>query len=356
MKNSLLIIVSFVFSLTACNSEFKQERKKETKEKFTVVFYNVENLFDTIHEEGKVDKEFMPNSKKAWNTERYNHKLQQLALVIDSIGEQSLPDIVALEEVENMTVLQDLVKQKSISDADYKIIHYESPDFRGIDNAFLYNASTFTPIYQRAIPVNMPDSIGEKKITTRDILYVKGLVYGRDTLHVFVNHWTSMYYGKEITIPYRKFCASILKAQIDSIMSIHPNANILAGGDLNENVFAPAVSGVMMPDTLYNQAKADRLYNLSHYLFTAKGQGTYNYKGEWGVLDHMMVSGNLLNTSNEFYTTIDDAHVFNSMLVMNKYNNKNGKGIRPNRSYGGNNYYGGFSDHLPVYIHFTINH
>ncbi len=354
MKNFLLIIVSFVFVLTSCDSDIKQEKKNETKDKFTVVFYNVENLFDTIHEEGKADEEFMPTSKKAWNTEKYFHKLAQLASVIDSIGEQSLPDIVGLEEVENTAVLEDLVKQKFISAANYQIIHYESPDFRGIDNALLYNAASFTPIYQRAIPVNMPDSIGEKKITTRDILYVKGLVHGRDTLHVFVNHWTSMYYGAELTIPYRKFCAAILKSQIDSIIAIHPNANIIAGGDLNENVFAPAVSGVMMPDTLYDQPKADRVYNLAHYLYTVKGQGTYSYRGVWGTLDHIMVSGNLLNTSNAFYTTKDDAHVFNSLLVMNAYNNKNGKGIRPNRSYGGNNYYGGFSDHLPVYVSFKI--
>ncbi|MCK5775748.1 MAG: hypothetical protein KAH25_06225, partial [Bacteroidales bacterium] len=208
IKNFLIIVVSFVFVLSSCNSDIKQETKNKAKDKFTVVFYNVENLFDTIHEEGKVDEEFMPDSKKAWNTERYFHKLSQLALVIDSIGEQGLPDIVALEEVENTAVLEDLVKQKSISSANYKIIHYESPDFRGIDNALLYNAATFTPLYQQAIPVNIPDSIGEKTITSRDILYVKGLVYGRDTLHVFVNHWTSMYYGAELTIPYRKYCAS----------------------------------------------------------------------------------------------------------------------------------------------------
>jgi len=354
MKKFLLVIMGFVFVLTSCDIEIKQEIENDVSDEFTVVFYNVENLFDTIHEEGKVDEEFMPNSKKAWNTEKYFHKLAQLASVIDSIGEQGLPDIVGMEEVENDAVLKDLVKQASISAANYKIIHYESPDFRGIDNALLYNPDTFIPIYQRAIPVNMPDDIGEKKITTRDILYVKGLVHGRDTLHVFVNHWTSMYYGKEETIPYRKFCASVLKAQIDSIKSIHPKANILAGGDLNEDVFGPAVSGVMMPDTLYENPQDDRIYNLSHYLFTVKGQGTYNYRGVWGTLDHMMVSGNLLDTSADFYTTKDDAHVFNSLLVMNAYNNKNGKGIRPNRSYVGNNYYGGFSDHLPVYLHFTI--
>lgn len=355
MKNIFLLIISFSLILISCDNDMhKKEDKTPKTEKFTVVFYNVENLFDTIHQEGKVDEEFMPDSKKKWNTEKYYHKLQQLALVIDSIGGQSLPDIIGLEEVENTAVLQDLVKQESIKDADYQIIHYESPDFRGIDNAMLYNAKTFTVISQEAIAVNIPDSISDLDVTTRDILYVKGLVHGRDTLHVFVNHWTSMYYGKEETVPHRKFCATVLKEQIAFIRSVQPHANILIGGDLNEDVFGPAVMGVMNPDTLYDQPKTDRLYNLSHYLFTVKGQGTYNYRGVWGTLDHMMVSGTLLKKTNDIYTTKDDAHVFNSLLVMNEYNNKNGKGIRPNRSYGGNNYYGGFSDHLPVYLQFTI--
>ena len=358
MRYFLVLISSLVVLLSSCKIN-ENKGQTITSDTFTVAFYNVENLFDTIHVQGKSDKEFTPQSKKKWNTKRYFHKLERLSSVIDSIGGSSLPDIIGLEEVENRAVLEDLVMQESIKDANYQIIHFESPDFRGIDNALLYNPNSFQPLFQKAIPINMPDSInmmGKHKVTSRDILYVKGLVYGRDTLHIFVNHWTSMYYGEKETVSHRKYCAMVAKHQIDSIIAVYPEANILLGGDLNEDVFGPSTLGIMNPDMAYDEPKNDRVYNLSHYLYTVKEQGTYNYRGVWGTLDHMMVSGALLNKSNSFYTTKDDAHVFNSMMVMNKYNNRNGKGIRPNRSYGGNNYYGGYSDHLPVYLNFAIKH
>jgi hypothetical protein len=362
MRNLLLLLSSvFIIAITSCNQSNQPTTAKTQpqNEGFTVAFYNVENLFDTIHEEGKVDEEFTPTSKKKWNTKKYFHKLHQLASVIDSIGGQGYPDIVGMEEVENKAVLEDLVKQESIKQANYQIIHYESPDFRGIDNALLYNPKTFHPIYQKPIPITMPDSIGSiggHPITSRDILYVKGIVKGQDTLHILVNHWTSMYYGEKETISHRKYCARVAKHQIDSILSTNPHANILLGGDLNEDVFGPAVMGVMEPDSNYTHPKPNHIYNLAYYLFTVKNQGTYNYRGVWGTLDHLMVSGSLLNPKNHLFTSPDNAHVFHSMMVMNKYNNRNGKGIRPNRTYGGNHYYGGFSDHLPVYLHFTNNH
>jgi len=355
MKHLLYFFLGLII-LSSCHSEKKQSSTDQSKN-LLIAFYNVENLFDTIHAEGKVDEEFTPSSKKNWNTEKYFHKLSQLAKVIDSIGGQQLPDMIGLEEVENTAVLKDLVEQKSIRKAHYQIIHYESPDFRGIDNALLYNPDVFTPIYQEAIPIIMPDSIASinnHKLTSRDILYVKGLVYGRDTLHIFVNHWTSMYYGEKETIPHRIYCASVLKQHIDSIMKSNVHANIILGGDLNEDVFGPAVVGIINPDTNYNEPQANRVYNMSHYLFTQKGQGTYNYKGVWGILDHIMVSGTLLRGENGIYTSKEQAHIFNSQMVMNKYNNRYGKGVRPNRSYAGNNYYAGYSDHLPIYLQLEI--
>jgi len=352
---NLMLIV-----LISCNSgnQDKQQSTQTNSQIFTAVFYNVENLFDTIHTPGKSDKEFTPQSKKKWNSKKYYHKLKQLASVLDSIGGEKLPDIIGLEEVENNAVLEDLVKQTHIKSANYQIIHYESPDFRGIDNALLYNPKSFRPIYQKAIPITMPDSIGNingHAITSRDILYVKGIVHKKDTLHILVNHWTSMYFGEKETIPHRKYCASVAKHQIDSIIATNPNANILLGGDLNEDVFGPAVMGIMKPDTNYTQPKQQNIYNLAHYLFTIKKQGTYNYRGEWGTLDHMMISGALLMPQNGIYTSPDMAHVFHSEMILNHYNNKYGKGVRPNRSFSGNRYFGGYSDHLPVYLQFIIH-
>jgi hypothetical protein len=258
-----------------------------------------------------------------------------------------------------MAVLEDLVQQEALVEAQYKIIHYESPDFRGIDNALLYKSDVYEVLHQEAIPVVMPAEIakiGDHELTTRDHLYVKGILHRKDTIHIFVNHWTSMYYGAEETIPHREYCAYVLKTYTDSILAINPNANIIIGGDLNEDVFSSGTLKSLMADTSFNNLINNKLYNLSYPLFTEKNQGTYNYRGEWGVLDHIIVSGALLNKVNPTYTEKDWAYVFHSDLVMNYYNNQFGKGKRPNRTYGGNNYYGGFSDHLPVYLKLKVVH
>ncbi|OYT15416.1 MAG: hypothetical protein B7C24_13170 [Bacteroidetes bacterium 4572_77] len=358
MRKILFLLLSLgLLSLLYSCTDFKNTPQFSDKE-FTIVFYNVENLFDTIAIDGKMDEEFTPNSKKKWDSKKYHHKLKQLATVIDSIGGAYLPDVVALEEVENLAVLQDLVKQKSIAAADYQIIHYESPDFRGIDNALLYNPQSFKVLQQEAIPITMPDSIGtlgNHPITTRDILYVKGIVRENDTIHILVNHWTSMYFGEEETVPHRRYCAYVAQEKIAAIKDENPNAKIILGGDLNEDAFGPAMLAEIKPDTInYNNPKSDRMYNLAHYLYTVKAKGSYNYKGVWGILDHIIISGNLLNSNSSIYTTAHRIDVFDSPMVLNYYNNSYGKGNRPNRSYAGNNYYGGFSDHLPIYLTFTI--
>lgn len=356
MRYFLVLLIGSVILFYSCQSP-TSSAKEGINDDIQIVFYNVENLFDTIDEPDKMDEEFTPGSEKKWNSERYFTKLKNLSQVIDSIGENEYPAIVGLEEVENRAVLEDLVQQEAIVDAQYKIIHFESPDFRGIDNALLYRPDIFNPIFQEAIPIQMPDSIAninDHELTSRDILYVKGIVYGKDTLHIFVNHWTSMYYGEEETIPHRKYCASILKQKTDSILTLNPQANIIAGGDLNENVFAPAVNTILKVDTSFNNIQNHQLYNLTYYLFTKQGCGTYNYRGEWGILDHIIVSGALLQKDHSIQTQKDWIKTFDSDMVMNFYENKYGKGKRPNRTYGGNNYYGGYSDHLAIYLNLKI--
>lgn len=356
MRNIFLFCIALLLMATSCDTTQKSEANGDLKD-LTIVFYNVENLFDTIDAEGKWDEEFTPGSEKEWNTEKYMKKLTNLADVFDSIGQGELPAIIGLEEVENRAVLEDLVKQGKLKAAQYQIIHYESPDFRGIDNALLYNPKVFEVLHQEAIAVNMPEEIAfinDHELTTRDILYVKGKVYGSAVVHIFVNHWTSMYYGEKETIAHRDYCASVLKEKIEEILQKDPNANIIAGGDLNEDVYGPAVNRVLRVDTLFLDQSNDKLYNLSHYLFTQKGKGTYNYRGEWGVLDHMLVSGNLLQDENDIFTHKDWMHTFNSDLVLNYYENKYGKGNRPNRTYAGPKYFAGYSDHLAIYLHLKV--
>lgn len=355
MRNLLILLSGFILIFTSCKNTPITETNTTT-ESFTIVYYNVENLFDTIDAPDKWDEEFTPGSDKKWDSKKYFKKLSNLADVFDSIGTKGLPAIIGLEEVENRAVLEDLVKQKKLASANYEIIHYESPDFRGIDNALLYNPSIFKVLHQEAIPVNMPDEIAYrkgKKLTSRDILYVKGLINNKDTLHVFVNHWTSMYYGEEETMPHRDYCALVLRQRINSIFVKNRDANIIAGGDFNEDNYGHAVNNVLKADTVLKQFEAGKLYTLTHYLNTVKGKATYSYKGEWGILDHIIVSGSLLQTNNSLFTHKDAINVFDSDLVLNYYNNKYGKGNRPNRTYAGKRYFGGYSDHLATYIEFN---
>ncbi|NPD85528.1 endonuclease [Lentimicrobium sp. L6] len=355
MRNLLILLSGFILIFTSCKNSPITE-SQNTAEPFTIVFYNVENLFDTIDAPDKWDEEFTPGSEKNWDTKKYFKKLSNLADVFDSIGTKGLPAIIGLEEVENRAVLEDLVKQEKLAEAHYEIIHYESPDFRGIDNALLYNPQIFTVLHQEAIPVSMPEEIAyrkNQKMTSRDILYVKGLINKKDTLHVLVNHWTSMYYGEEETIPHRAYCASVLRDKINFIFAQNREANIIAGGDFNEDNFGPAVNNVLKADTVLKQFELGQLYSLTNYLNTVKGKGTYSYKGEWGILDHIIVSGSLLQTNNSLFTHKDAIDAFDSDLVLNYYNNKYGKGNRPNRTYAGNRYFGGYSDHLATYIEFN---
>lgn len=356
MRYFLMLLIGSMFVLNSCESP-NTNKTEVLNQDFQIVFYNVENLFDTIDTPDKMDEEFTPSSEKKWNSERYFTKQKHLAEVIKSIGENQFPALIGLEEVENRAVLEDLAQQDVLSDAHYKIIHYESPDFRGIDNALLYRPDVFEPIYEEAIAVKMPDSIAYingHKLTNRDILYVKGIIHQKDTLHIFINHWTSMYYGEKETVPHRNYCAYVLKQKTDSILDFNPMANIIAGGDLNEDVFAPAVNTVLKVDTSFNTIQNDHLYNLTYDLFTKQGRGTYNYKGEWGVLDHIIVSGALLSKNNSIYTNQNWINTFDSDMVMNYYDNKFGKGKRPNRTYGGNRYFGGYSDHLAIYLKLNI--
>lgn len=356
MRNIFLFSIAILFLASSCDTTQKSASKDALKD-LTIVFYNVENLFDTIDAEDKWDEEFTPGSEKKWNTERYLKKLSNLADVFDSIGQSNLPVLIGLEEVENRAVLEDLVNQEKLKAAHYQIIHYESPDFRGIDNALLYNPDVFEVLHQEAIPVNMPEEISiinDHEITTRDILYVKGKLYNTAIVHIFVNHWTSMYYGEKETIAHRDYCALVLREKIEEVLAEDPNANIIAGGDLNEDVYGPSVNGVLQVDTLFQDQDNAKLYNLSHYMYAQKGKGTYNYRGEWGVLDHMLVSGNLLQDENDLFTDKDWMHTFDSDLVLNYYKNQYGKGNRPNRSYAGPRYFAGYSDHLAIYLHLKV--
>jgi len=332
MKNSISIFVALIWVLSSCSTV-----KEMQKHEYTVVSYNVENLFDTVDDPTIPDEEFLPESEKKWTNERYQKKLNDLAEVISEINPKELPEIVGLVEVENQTVLEDLIHTAKLNN-QYAIIHEESPDYRGIDVSLIYRRDAFTEVMHETLPVVFPD---DPNFKTRDILHVTGKIRNK-TVHVFVNHWPSRIGGDEKTEPKRNLAASVLKSKVDQVLASDPNARIIIMGDMNDepaNISLQQTLGATLPNS---QAK---LVNLMMPDDTA-GLGTYFYSGSWNMLDNLVVSGNMIS-GKQMHVVDQKGFIFSKDWMT--YTNKNGDKT-PNRTYVGNKYVAGVSDHFPVYF------
>jgi predicted extracellular nuclease len=308
------------------------------------MFYNVENLFDTKNDSLKNDDEFLPEGARFWIYNRYQEKLQNISRVITAIGGWSPPDIIGLCEIENREVLDDLCSKSSLSRLKYKIIHKESPDFRGIDVALLYQPKVFKPITYSAIKVSNHNN----SLVTRDILYVKGATKNSDTLHVFINHWPSRSGGQLESEPNRIQAAKILRLQVDSIFNLNASSKIVIMGDFNDYPENTSISLTLKANRSYDKIEANQLYNLSAYLQENVNYGSHKYDGEWGILDQIIVSGALLGSKDGLSTSIENAHIFYADFLLEDDSNYSGK--QNFRTYVGFKYHGGFSDHLPIFI------
>ncbi len=311
---------------------------------FKVVFYNFENLFDIEDDTAKWDEQFLPEGDKHWTYWKYQTKLQNLSKVITATGGWQDAALVGACEIENAFVLEELTTKSPLKKLNYKFIHKESPDKRGIDVALLYQEKHFTPLFYDHIQIDFPDNPRSK---TRDILYVKGLAKDKDTLHIFVNHWPSRWGGQMKTEPKRIFVAQTLRKQIDSLFKHTVNPNIIIMGDFND---APTDLSVMEhlktnpPEKIF---KDEELYNLL-YPLSLTLEGTHPFHGHWAVLDHMIVSSALLNKDNKIYTKLNSAYPFKADFLLE--NDEKYGGQKTNRSYVGFKYHGGYSDHLPVIL------
>lgn len=329
-------VLGTTYSCSRGNNEQRTQR-------VTVAFYNTENLFDITDAPESGDNDFTPKSKNAWTAERYQKKLDNLYKVLTGmVGNGKVPALIGLSEVENRTVLADLVSQTPIPD-NYGIIHYDSPDERGIDVALLYDPKFFTPTQSMPLAVHFDFDANDK---TRDILYVNGQL-GKQTLHIFVNHWPSRREGQAQSSPKREAAAQVLRNKVDSIQQADPNAKIIIMGDLNDHPSDKSVAQVLAARGQYDAPNSSQLYDLGAQ-FEAAGRGTHRYEGKWGVLDHLIVSGSLLQQTKGWHTSPDDTHIFSQDWMM--YNDQRYGGKSPSATYGGTKYYGGISDHLPVYM------
>ena len=315
------------------------ENPPPTTENFNIGFYNVENFFDTEDDvTNENDDEFLPNAAKEWTTTRYQEKISNIGLVMEGI---EFPMLMGLCEVENKQVLEDLVASDKLQDQDYGIIHFDSPDFRGIDVALLYKQAAFTILATEAIEVILPTSVSPFS-TTRDILLVKGS-YQEEIVYIFVNHWPSRSGGVEATSGKREFAAAVLRAEIEEILAIEPTANIIALGDFNDEPMNESMQNVLMANLAKPTTVDNQLYNCAA-LIMDENVGSFFFD-EWQMLDQAVVSGQLLDDTGKM--KVVDFHIFNDPLVLFDHPTD---GPRPNRTYGGDEYFGGFSDHLAIYL------
>ena len=320
---------------------------QSTPGELTLMFYNVENLFDTKDDPLTNDDEFTPQGDRRWTPRRLNKKLNDLAKVILSASGWDAPQLVALCEVENQYVLDRLRKNTPLQKLSYKTIHKDSPDFRGIDVAFLYNEDAFYPLQYQYFPLINPDGT---ELQTREILYISGVAGNADTIHLFVNHWPSRYSGLLESKDLRKLAAETLRKQVEVIQKIYKNPKIIVVGDFNDQpnddsvlIHLGAAKAPDSADSLTNH----KLYNLSYDWLNDK-TGTLKFQSQWSVFDQIIVSGELLRRENGFYTKPEWAQIVKLPFLFEKDERYGGQRLK--RTYYGFKYQGGFSDHLPVIL------
>jgi predicted extracellular nuclease len=341
MKKLSLFLLAALGFFGLC---YSQQDQTTAKNSLTVMFYNVENLFDTSDDSLTADEEFLPKSPKKWDSEKYNKKISDLARVISSVNEKELPALIGLAEVENKKVLEDLVSSPKLRKGKYGIVHFDSKDERGIDAALLYNSEEIELLDSKAIPVSFGKDIND---LTRDILFVKCRIKGDRIINVFVNHWPSRSPSQEESEMKRVMAALALRKEVDNILNIDNEAAVLIMGDFNDEPTNRSVFQILNASDKRKNAHYRDLYNLMFDSHNINGEGSITYKDAWQMFDQIIVSQSLLSQQGGYHVSYSDGKVFKNGEVLVKDPVTGAMII--NRTFGGDKYLGGVSDHLPVY-------
>ena len=338
----LILIPALLASLNIAAQETGSDPGKN--ENLTVVFYNTENLFDIKDDPFTRDEDFTPDSDKKWDHKKYIKKTEDLSKVLSSISEPNLPGIIGLAEVENKKVLIDLVNTKNLRSGNYEIVHHDGPDKRGIDVAMLYRKDLFKVEFHRSIPISFP----RDSSLSRDILMVRGKTNDSENLYVFVNHWKSRSGGVSVTEFKRIYSAVILRKIVDSIFNFEPKAKIIIMGDFNDEPTNRSIHQVLQANNKRKNPDKRDLYNLMYDMHNLNDLGSYHYSGSWNMLDQIIISQSLLDKKHGYFTNYEGGEIFNKEWML--YHNSKAGAWTPNKTYGGDTYFGGISDHLPVYV------
>lgn len=341
----IFILTIFLLASSVC---FSQDAK--TYQIRTIGFYNLENLFDPVNDPDKYDEASpimeMPESLRK---EAYQKKLKNMAHVIAEIGHQqtnNAPVLLGIAEVENRRVIEDLINQPILLSYHYGIIHYDSPDIRGIDVALLYQKKAFRPIVSSSHRLLIYEAENPKKrVYTRDQLLVKGSLDG-DILYLIINHWPSRRGGEAKSRYKRESAAALNKRLIDSIQVKEPYAKIITMGDLNDGPTNSSLKNVLKTKASKKNLKRKDLYNPMENMQRKQGMGTIAYRDSWDLFDQMIMTSVLLKKNYSSYRFYK-AGIFNPRYLKTATGKYKGY---PFRSFNNSGFPGGYSDHFPVYI------
>ena len=338
MKVISRLNLTVLFALLLCSPDLFGQNKQA--EDYSVVFYNVENLFDPFDDPATNDGEFTPTGKNHWTMSKLDHKVMMVYRAIISAANGHFPDIIGLAEIENLWILDYLIKKTPLKEGNYGIIHKESPDLRGIDVALLYRKETIFPVDYTFIPVH---GKGSAHFSSRDILYFKAKL-NKETIHFFVNHWPSRFGGYMETLGKRNIAARIVRRTIDSLLVINPQSKLLLMGDFNATPDEDCFTKILGTSGQTQSSGGKTLFNLSQKWMN-EGVGTIRTRGHWEIFDQFICSANLLN-KNGLQISQKETVVCTEDFLMEE--DKRYLGKKPFRTYLGPVYHGGVSDHLPI--------
>lgn len=340
MINNMNALQAIIFLLVFSSCLYSQT---QTFEVYAVGFYNLENLFDTENDTTIWDEEFTPLGANNWTKDKYEIKLNNLVTVISDLGKTITPEgisVLGVSEIENKRVLEDLIKTGTLAENEWGIVHYDSPDFRGIDVGMIYRKDHFEVEYSESLEVIIYD--GEQRKQTRDVLYVSGYLDG-EKFHFLVNHWPSRRGGEKKSSPKREAAAAVNKIVIDSIFNNDPTAKVIVMGDLNDDPTNKSVEKILGAKPSIEKTDEGELYNPMYSLYKS-GYGSNAYRDAWSLFDQIILSYGFLDRDQEglFYHKIE---IYKKpFMIQNDGHFKN----YPFRTYAGGQFKGGYSDHFPV--------
>jgi endonuclease/exonuclease/phosphatase family metal-dependent hydrolase len=341
----MFLVLSVTSEIYAQSVIVPAEERRE-KNTFRICFYNLENFFDYENNPAKNDDAFTPEGDLHWTKSRFWKKANDLSKVFIALGQWDLPDIIGVCEIENETAIEQLLYKTPLQKGNYKYVYYGSPDRRGINTALFYRSDKFRLI--DSYPVSLQDNT-DTSYRTRDILYVRGVLLSscKDTLHLFVNHWSSQYGGYSATMNRRNKAGQILRQKADAILQSDSNSRIIAMGDFNNNPDDESMTIHLRAPYQLTACKQGDFINMMYPYFGQNNTGTHKYREQWSILDQILVSPALYNEESGLHIK-NTAQIFTAEFLLEE--DKTHLGKKPFRTYLGFRYQGGFSDHLPVYI------